>query len=180
MKIIISLFFIFLIAKNIYIKLNYNFWTPKKQKLVIKIMLFNKILVFKKEIKKNKNKKNTNFELVRDAIIKEGIYKETMKNIRGKIIIGTEDILLTTYSIPIISTAISIIINKYIKNKKESYFEIKPVFEEKNLLIIYLQVLFKIKLIHIIKIVCYILKEKREKHGKTSNRKSYGYSNAKY
>lgn len=180
MKIIISLFFIFLIAKNIYIKLNYKFLAPKKQRLIIRIILFNKILIFKKQIEKNNNKKNVNFELIRDAIIKGGIYKETIKNIRLKIIIGTENILLTTYSIPIISTVIAIIINKYIKNKEECYFEVKPVLKEENLLKINLQVLFKIKLIHIIKIVCYILKEKREKHGKASNRKSYGYCNAKH
>ena len=90
--------------------------------------------------------------------------------------IGTEDAIYTSYIVAIISSLIGILLKKQFENNNNKYI-INPIYINKNILKLDLNCIFEIKLIHIICII-YILNKKRrdDKNGRTSHRRSYGYS----
>lgn len=94
--------------------------------------------------------------------------------------VGVEDTILTTFIIFIISTAISILlpytIKKYDKNKY--YYQVLPLYINKNVYEIKLDCIIEIKMVHIINIIYVFFKKRRvdSNEQRTSNRRSYGYS----
>ena len=92
--------------------------------------------------------------------------------------IGTEDAAFTSYVVTIISAIFGIVLKTQMERKKENKFIINPIYINKNLLNLKLDCIINIKVIHIIYIIIYILNKKRrdDKYGRTSNRRSYGYS----
>lgn len=97
--------------------------------------------------------------------------------------IGFEDVFITTYAVPLISTLISFILklttkNVNLKNKKrEHYYKIEPKYNE-NIINLRLNCIINVKMVHIINIIYIFLikKGRSDKYERTSYRRSYGYS----
>lgn len=170
-----------------------------KLKIIISLLAFNKlkwigikidknrIEKIKKSIKKPLMNKILNSKIlkkyrgVEKIIIKDRkqILKE-LKNIniektKIKLQIGTENPVITSYTVAIISTILSIILAR---KTKEPKYEIKPVYIDKNYIYLYLNCIISIKLVHIINIKKELeRKEVYQKYGRTSNRRTYANSN---
>ena len=131
---------------------------------------------FEKRIKKRMNKleteffknfnKNINSRIVEDVIEFTNKLKCKLKNIQLKVNLGFENVILTSISIPIVTTIISLLLCP-IYNLEDSRSEIN----------ICLKCIIELKMIHIISIMYIIKKQRRVKeNGRTSNRRSYDYS----
>ena len=161
-------------------------------KIIIKLYVLSKIPIIKitltkekmkkQKLKLQKSVKNLEEKIIKDKklIDKKMIYlmKElniSIDKINLNIIIGTENAMFTAMIVPIISSIISIFIAKRIKEKKDKYFIVKPIFKDQNFLEILISCIFEIKVIHIINII-YVLVDNRkgeDKYERTSNRRSY-------
>lgn len=99
------------------------------------------------------------------------------KKIALEIQLGTENAALTAILVPVISTALSIFLQKSVEQFEEQEFKIQPVFLNQNTIKIRFEGIFEIKVIHIITTICIVNKKRRgDKHERTSNRGSYDYS----
>lgn len=96
---------------------------------------------------------------------------------------GVSDIMVTTYTVPIISTLISFILKLTVKDinlknkRKDYYYKIEPVYN-KNIINLRLNCIINVKIVHIINIIYIFLIKKRrsDKYERASYRRSYGYS----
>lgn len=94
--------------------------------------------------------------------------------------IGIENVILMSFIILFISTVISIalpyVIKKYDKDKYQ--YSILPVYINKNVFEIKFDCIIEIEIVHIISIIYYFVKKRRDKNHeqRTSNRGAYGYS----
>lgn len=162
---------------------------PKNYKIKIALYLFNKIKWIwfnfddKKIQKISQKSKWTEVDIkkyfdVKDIkLVKKLSPKISFLNLKVKF--GTFDILATTYIVAILSTFIAVLLPYTIKKyKKENYYyEILPVYSDKNLYEIKLNCIIEEKMVHIISIVHALLKKRRvDKNERTSNRRSYAYS----
>ena len=162
---------------------------PKNYKIKIALYLFNKIkwiwinLDDKKIQKISQKSKWTEVDIkkyfdVKDIkLVKKLSPKISFLNLKVKF--GTFDILATTYFVAILSTFIAVLLPYTIKKyKKENYYyEILPVYSDKNLYEIKLNCIIEEKMVHIISIVYALIKKRRvDKNERTSNRRSYAYS----
>lgn len=111
---------------------------------------------------------------------------EAIKNIKIKISklnlkvdIGTEDALLTSYLIAFIASIIGIILPHIVeKNKmKNCNYIVNPIYQNKNEYHISLNSIISIKIVHIIYSMLIFVKKGRDKNERSSNRRSYAYSN---
>ena len=160
--------------------------------IIIKILTLEKIPIFRLKINKAKieklNKKTQIKQKIEEKIKRQDftkaiemekkydlkklipeIYKNIkleVKNIDLKIGIGTENVILTSFIIPVISTILAFTIKRN--------FKVKPIYENKNIIKFELNGIFSVKMIHIIDTIC-ILKKKRRvyKNERTSNRGAY-------
>lgn len=136
----------------------------------------------KYNLKKDLNDLNL-YRLKKDfSIIKGDLKKLDLKleKFKMKLFIGTEDVLLTTGLIFIISTIIPNVLNKVIKDfdvKKHKY-EIRPLYGNKNLFKLNLNCIINTKMVHIIHVIYIFLKKKRSEvnYDRTSNRRAYDNS----
>lgn len=164
----------------------------KDYKLIFKFCILGKIPIIKIEITKKKLEKLNIKEKVKNIDFKDiqnnmNIDKKNLialkelkigiKKLNLKMDIGTENAVLTSMIIPIISTLIAIFISKNVKNTKEQSFIINPIYINQNLINIVLSGIVEIKMIHIINII-YILNKKEgvSKNERTSDRGTYDYS----
>lgn len=94
-----------------------------------------------------------------------------------KIIIGTEDAILTSYILVIIASIIGIILPHLAKeNIKNCNYLVTPKYENRNQYYISLDSIIRIKVVHIIYSMYISIKKGREKKNeRTSNRRSYAY-----
>lgn len=95
--------------------------------------------------------------------------------------IGTKSHLVTSFLVVTISNAISLLLPHLVNNLKDNryFYNIKPLYYNKELYKINLNCIIEIKMVHIINVIYYIfLKKGRRKNERstTSNRKSYAYS----
>lgn len=94
--------------------------------------------------------------------------------------IGVEDTILTTFIIFVISTAISILLPYTIKKYKKDkyYYQVLPLYINKNAYEIKLDCIIEIKMVHIINIIYVFFKKRRvdSNEQRASNRRTYGYS----
>lgn len=155
--IIIINFYIFYFIKIFRIKINRD--------KIVKFIKKQNLNVDFKEMKKINNKFNIKY------IIK--IFE--VKKINLLINFGTKDALLTSIIVPIFSTIISMIYYKI--NEKDSYFKINPLYIDKNIFEIKLKCIISIKVVHIIYIICKIIRKRVDKNERASNRRAYAYSN---
>ena len=126
-------------------------------------------------------------DLIKNIMENRKIDKKTLKKIKKhapeimyiKLLanIGTDDAILTSYIVAFISSLLGIGLREPISKFKKNKFIINPVYINKNLLNLELDCIFETKMIHIIYVI-YILNKKRrvDKNGRTSNRRTYGYS----
>lgn len=165
-----------------------NMKKPKNYKIKIALYLFNKIKwiwisLDDKKIQKISQKSKWNevdikkYVDVKDIkLVKKLSPKISFFNLKVKL--GAFDILTTTYLVAILSTFIAVLLPYTIKKyKKENYYyEILPVYFDKNLYEIKLNCIIEEKMVHIISIVYALLKKRRvDKNERTSNRRSYAY-----
>lgn len=93
--------------------------------------------------------------------------------------IGIEDAILTSYIIAIIASIISIIL-PHITNYKEinkCKYVTKPLYNNKNEYYILLDSIIDVKIVHIIYSMLNFMKRGMKKYERSSNRRSYAYSN---
>lgn len=95
--------------------------------------------------------------------------------------IGTKSPLVTSFLVVTISNVISLLLPNLVNNLKDNryFYNIKPLYYNKELYKINLDCIIEIKMVHIINVIYYIfLKKGRRKNEQstTSNRKSYAYS----
>lgn len=165
-----------------------NMKKPKNYKIKIALYLFNKIKwiwisLDDKKIQKISQKSKWNevdikkYVDVKDIkLVKKLSPKISFLNLKVKL--GTFDIVATTYVVAILSTFVAVLLPYTIKKyKKENYYyEILPVYSDKNLYEIKLNCIIEEKMVHIISIVYALVKKRRvDKNERTSNRRSYAY-----
>ena len=194
---------IFLLFSKVRIKIeNLRFTSVNKKhindnyEIVIGLYVLNKIPIIKllinkekiDKIKANKSLKNKmekiNIKLIQDKDKFDKRILEAFKSLDPnieqmnlEIQVGTENASLTAIIVPTISTALSIILRKYMKTYKKQNYKVEPIYINQNLINIEISSIFEIKMIHIINII-YILNKKEgvKKYERTSNRRSYDYS----
>lgn len=186
-------------------KFNYLSINPKNRKtdynIIIQLIILKKFPILEIKFNKNniikiekikrkiKNKFETfDFtEIEKDKEIKKKILEIIKKlkididKINLNIEIGTENAVLTSFIIPIVATLVTYILRTNIKNNfiksEENKFKIKPIYYNQNLLNILFSGIFEIEMIHIINIICILIKKEGVKeYERTSNRRTYGYS----
>ncbi len=96
-----------------------------------------------------------------------------------KIALGTVNVILTSMLTVIISTILSFILAKTVKEYKKSkyYYNIQPNYNGKNIVNLDLNCIIEFKIVHIIYIIYILIKRKRvDKNERASNRRTYDYS----
>lgn len=164
--------------------------TEANYKIIVKLYILKFIRIFKISIteEKMKKKKINDFiqklDIVKDKNVFEVKLIDSLKRLniklekmQLKVYLGTEDAAITAILIGIISTILGIILRNKTDNIENAKFEAIPIYQDKNLLKIYLDGIFKTNMIHIIYIIYILIKKRRvEKNVRTSNRRAYAYS----
>jgi len=158
-------------------------------KVMVGLYLFGKIRIIWITIDNNKIKKLDNIKLpIKLKIPELKIDKELIKlrkkvkfNIEEfnlKLNIDTENVFIQTYLVVILSTLLSIILFKTVrKSNAKIYYNIQPLYQNKNSLDLNLTSIISIKLVHIINMSFDFIKKVRcDKNERMSNRRSYEYS----
>lgn len=102
----------------------------------------------------------------------------SIKNINLHVDLGTENASLTAILVPAISTIIAITLRKKIKNFENQIFMIHPIYQNQNLVNLFVSGIFEIKMSHIINIIYILNKKERKgvkKYERTSHRRPYDY-----
>lgn len=158
----------------------------------IKLVIFGTLPIINLKINREKLKKLENnlkdkkikldINKIGKQITKENIndakkLQMHIEKIKLKINFGTENTILTSFIVPIISTIWSIVLTKKRVKEEKQRLEINPIYNKENLVNIVFEGIFEIKMIHIIKVICAKIKKRRvEKYERTSNRRAYDYS----
>ena len=191
----------FLIFSKIQVEIeNFRLNLPKnKNKILndtflfkIKLVIFGTLPIINLKINREKLKKLENnlkdkkikldINKIGKQITKENIndakkLQMHIEKIKLKINFGTENTILTSFIVPIISTIWSIVLTKKRVKEEKQRLEINPIYNKGNLVNIVFEGIFEIKMIHIIKVICAKIKKRRvEKYERTSNRRAYDYS----
>ena len=149
------------------IKIKLNKHTVKKLKLKDKFVDI--------DVKMWEERKKIDKETI--SIIKKIDF--TIRKLKLKIDIGTENSAITSLLIPIVSTVISFLLRNKMKTKEEQTYIVQPLYNDQNYLNITISGIFDIKMNHIINVI-YLLSRKNKKgvkkYERTSNRRSYDYS----
>ncbi len=128
--------------------LNIKINSENNKKTRMEVFLKEKI----KNLKKDGKFKDKISKKVEKQIIKQIKEKIKLKSFKLKLHIGTENVILTSYLVGIISSIIPNLIRSNIK--KFSYenfkFRILPIYENKNYIYLELSSIISIKLVHII------------------------------
>ena len=133
------------------------------------------MIIFKSKIKLQKIKKkilkNFNVNKIENSIFKRITFKE-LKKLQLNVITlkiyleySTNNILLTTYSVPVISTIFGFLYNLSIKkyDSKNYYFKINPMYLNKKYFYIEGESIIEIKMVHIISIMYQLLRKGEKK-----------------
>lgn len=142
------------------------------EKISSKINLKNKL----QKVDFQKMKQDISIKELKDMFKK---LKIELYKINLKIEIGTEDVIITSAIIVILSTLLGITLSKAIKkyDSKNHNFRIYPIYQNRNQIKLNLNCIIKVKMVHIIYIIYVLLKKRRvDKHERASNRRSYDYS----
>ena len=158
----------------------------------IKLVIFGTLPIINLKINREKLKKLENnlkdkkikldINKIGKQITKENIndakkLQMHIEKIKLKINFGTENTILTSFMVPILSTVWSIVLTKKRVKEEKQRLEINPIYNKGNLVNIVFEGIFEIKMIHIIKVICAKIKKRRvEKYERTSNRRAYDYS----
>lgn len=153
-------------------------------KLKIFSIKINKELIDKLNVKKKIE--NIDFKQAKTNIPSKKYLKQIIKKsqieidkLNLKLEIGTIDVILTSAIITALASIIGIGLARIIEiyNKEKYSYEIYPIYQNKNIIKVDLNCIIKVKMVHIISIIYFIVKKRRvEKSERTSNRRSYDYS----
>ncbi len=179
---------------------------PNKSKIVenysigLGLYLFNKIRLIYLPINKEKVEKmppeklqkmkkkikRIETEELRSGKIKKEQVKELIKKLKARVTyfdlktqLGTQDVMITTALVAILSATIGIFLAHVIEkfDRKKYFYEIQPIYQNRNTINLRLKCIICIKMVHIIHIILILFKIRRvEKNERTSNRGAYDYS----
>ena len=163
-------------------------------KIFLDLYFLNKIKFISIKIDKEKMKKldikkklqKINFSNMKKELPSKDEVKELLKKLDIEVTkfnlsaeIGTEDVIITSVIIALLSASIGMGLAVVVKDykKEKYYYKIVPLYNNKNQIKLNLNCIFKVKMVHIIYIIYVFLKKRRvDKHERTSNRRSYDYS----
>ena len=161
--------------------------TNKNSKVSLKIYILKVIKIFEVDLKKIdfkdekvKNKLQKQFEdnkLNLDTIKFLRNISYIVEKMNLNISIGTEDSAITALSVGILYTVISNFLNKKVIDINEVKYDIKPIYNSKNIIDIELDSIITLKFENIINIIIFLRKGSGYKNVRTSNRRPYAYSN---
>ncbi len=156
----------------------------KGTEAILRIIIFNKVPVVTINLKKLKNKKiNLGAVIERAKKLEQkgnkqkwlmGLikslkdFKIEIKEADLRIELGTQDAAVTAITVGLIASILGIIL-------KGHKFEIMPLYQDKNILNIKLNCIFRLNLMHYIYKT--VSKGRDENERKPSNRRAYAYSN---
>lgn len=168
----------------------------------IGIYIFNKIKIFNKDITKQdleKVKDSKKIEKLKNKFLKKGTMEEKKRDIKMDIDVlkklnlrleeiklelnlGTEDVVLTSFLIVIVSIIISMMLSKVIKkyDEKRYKYAINPVYNNNNSIKITLEGIIDIKMVNIISIIFKVWFRRDKIDKRTSYRGAYVDSNEQY
>lgn len=164
---------------------DYEFHIELKLLNKIKILdiIINKAFIEKMQLKDKFN--NINLSQLRKDIPNKKEIKNIIKKLNIDISqlnlnidIGTEDVIITSAIVAMLSAIIGIVLAQVIKKyDKEKYsYTIIPLYINKNVIKISLSCIIQIKIVHIIYIIYVLFKKRRVyKYERSSNRRSYDY-----
>lgn len=188
---ILVLLIIIVLNSKLQLKIcNFDISTERTKKvkdnfeIYLEIIIFNKLKIFKFNLKKFKNR-NIDIKMLLNKVkqfeqknINKQFIIETIKNLKNlqlqiisadlKVELGTEDSATTAILIGIIASILGVILKGY-------KFETIPIYREKNILNVRLNCIIRLNLIHYIYKTISKGREKNER--KSSYRRSYAYSN---
>ena len=185
-----------MMRKILYFLILRQYLLNKNYKFIVLFYLFDKVPIFKLTINqdkllkiKNQDKLKEKMEKVNAQILHndnkiDNKILQIIKNLKFNVKefdlymeVGTEDVMLTTFLVPLFSILSSFFLSRYSKNELNKWFYIKPLYLNKNMLNFQFSGIFEFKLIHIINTICVISKERKgEENERTSNRGAYDYS----
>jgi hypothetical protein len=161
--------------------------TNKDGKVLLKIYILKRIRIAQFNLKKIDFKDEKIRRRLQKQLDKNRFNIETIKFLKKldyiveklnlKIKIGIEDAAITAISVGILYTIISNILRNKIRDYDEIKYEIKPVYNDKNILEIELDSIINLKFENILNIIKFLRKGSVNKNVRTSNRKSYAFSN---
>lgn len=207
---LIALFIVIILISNLRISINKlelsneidNTPILKEFKAAISIYAFNKIRIFNKNINKDdlqKAKKSKKIEKMKSNFLNDETMKQKKKIIKTDIDVlkklnpklqeielelklGTEDVILTSFLIAIISIIISMMLSKVIEkfDEKKYKYIIMPIYNSQNSIKIALEGIIDIKLVNIISILFRLWFRRDKIDKRTSDRRTYANSNEQY
>lgn len=171
--------------------------------ICLEIQLWKRITIFKIAITKEKIKQlvkkidlkkkveNTNFRKVKEELPSKRELREQFKKLdinieefHLKLEFGTQDVIITSAILTILASLLGGVFARYIHHyEKEKYeYKMTPIYENKNIVKLFLNCIIQVRLVHIIRIIYYFIKKRKEnkKYERTSNRRSYDYSYGQY
>lgn len=156
--------------------------------IYIELYFLDKIKIFKLKINPEKInlKEKIDFDKLKNELPKKVETKKIIQKLKIElekidlnIEIGTQDVLITSGIVAILGSAIGIVLGRMIKkydSDKYSYLII-PNYKNINLIKVSANCIVKVKMVHIISIIYFLLiKRRKNKNERTSNRRSYEYS----
>ena len=161
----------------------------KDSQILLKIYLLKKIKIAQIDLKKiktdnekfknriDKLRQNSNFKLNASSI---GILKNIDYEIDKmdlNVFFGVEDAAITAIGVGAISSIIAIMLKEKISNLDMQKYEVKPIYQNKNILKIEFNGIFSLKIANIIDMIKLLIKRRVNNNGRTSYRRSYAYSN---
>ncbi len=161
--------------------------TNKESKVYLKIYTLKKIKIAEFNLKKIDFKDEKIRNKLQKQVEKNKLNLDTIKFLKSvnyiiekmnlSISIGTEDSAITALSVGIFYTIISNFLNEKVRDLNDIKYEIKPIYNNKNMLNIELDSIIALKFENIINMIIFLKKGSAYKNDKSSNRKSYAYSN---
>ena len=160
----------------------------------IGIYLFNRLKTIELKLNKETTRKSKIMHRIKEALSEKGLTLElkripklnelkkvnvNLEEIHLDVKIGTEDVILTSAIVAILSSLIGIILGKAIKEYDEDKhrYTILPFYNNENLFELKLNSIINVKLVHIIYVIYMFSKKRSEnKYERTSNRGAYDYS----
>ena len=163
----------------------------KNSEVRLKLYVLKKIKVMDIDLKKvnlKKDKIDEQIDKLKNKFLKEdnNINLEFVKhlkeldirleNVDSKILFGLEDAALTGILVGVVASVLGILLNS--QKYKDVKYKINPVYENRNILNINFQGIIVLNFRNIINVLSNFKKKRRvKKNDRTSNRRSYVYSN---
>ena len=129
----------------------------KKLTAYISLNIFNKLDIIKFKINKsrlnkliNKNSKNFKLNKLATESIKDMLLSMKFENVKIKAKIGVKNNIVTSFAIVVVSTILAMFLATKTVNPQ---YEVLPDYNDKICLYLFINCIFKIKLVHIINII---------------------------